>query len=471
MREWSAKAARKPDKGGLPNVALRRRERRNAAGGTAWHRRRDLRHAAVGIADARPHPRRQRRARRASRRSRRDGASIRIVLNTRIFDDPVPIDVRDLPEVTPEYVSRTLVAAVRSARHPHRDAAAGWTPTRSPRSGRRGRSGCRIVRRRGRCSSRPSCAGRLDFIATVDPDTSHSSSEEMTHASRHRRYTHPAATPALSPDARVAARRGIVTAHRKRGRGLRRAAAVPERRLSLADPFLLLDHMGAVEYAPGEAKGTPWHPHRGFETVTYIIDGAFEHQDTTGGGGLITDGATQWMTAGAGILHIEMPPERLVAKGGLFHGVQLWVNLPAAQKWTPPRYQDIEARDVALLVERRRRRRWFASSRASSTATRARASPRRRSPTCTRRSRRARGCSCRGRATSTRSSTCSPGAATPGAEQRPLDEGQLAVFGDGDALTIRAADAAAGRRRRTAGRCWCSAACRSASRWRATARS
>ena len=80
--------------------------------------------------------------------------------------------------------------------------------------------------------------------------------------------------------------------------------------LSLADPFLLLDHMGAVEYAPGEAKGTPWHPHRGFETVTYIIDGAFEHQDTTGGGGLITDGATQWMTAGAGIQHIEQPPER-----------------------------------------------------------------------------------------------------------------------------------------------------------------
>ena len=118
---------------------------------------------------------------------------------------------------------------------------------------------------------------------------------------------------------------------------------------SLADPFLLLDHMGAVEYAPGEAKGTPWHPHRGFETVTYMMDGAFEHQDTTGGGGLITDGATQWMTAGAGIQHIEQPPERLVMKGGLFHGLQLWVNLPAAQKWVTPRYQDIEARDVTLL--------------------------------------------------------------------------------------------------------------------------
>jgi hypothetical protein len=116
-----------------------------------------------------------------------------------------------------------------------------------------------------------------------------------------------------------------------------------------ADPFLLLDHLGAVEYAPGEAKGAPWHPHRGFETVTYIIDGAFEHRDTTGGGGLITDGATQWMTAGAGILHDELPTEELVMKGGLFHGIQLWVNLPASLKWTPPRYQPIEAADVALL--------------------------------------------------------------------------------------------------------------------------
>ena len=123
----------------------------------------------------------------------------------------------------------------------------------------------------------------------------------------------------------------------------------PSPQLPLADPFLLLDHLGAVEYAPGEAKGAPWHPHRGFETVTYIIDGAFEHRDTTGGGGLITDGATQWMTAGAGILHDEMPPEQLVMKGGLFHGIQLWVNLPANLKWTPPRYQPIEAADVALV--------------------------------------------------------------------------------------------------------------------------
>ena len=115
------------------------------------------------------------------------------------------------------------------------------------------------------------------------------------------------------------------------------------------DPFIHLDQMGEVEYAPGEPKGTPWHPHRGFETVTYMIDGTFEHSDSNGGGGLITNGDTQWMTAGAGILHIEKPPEALVMSGGLFHGFQLWVNLPAAQKWAAPRYQDIRAGEVALV--------------------------------------------------------------------------------------------------------------------------
>src|SRR4029453_5140999 len=107
--------------------------------------------------------------------------------------------------------------------------------------------------------------------------------------------------------------------------------------------------MGEVDYAPGEPKGTPWHPHRGFETVTYMIDGVFRHQDSNGGGGLITDGDTQWMTAGGGILHIEAPPEEVVMKGGLFHGFQLWVNLPARLKMTPPRYQDIRGRAVPLL--------------------------------------------------------------------------------------------------------------------------
>jgi redox-sensitive bicupin YhaK (pirin superfamily) len=115
------------------------------------------------------------------------------------------------------------------------------------------------------------------------------------------------------------------------------------------DPFIHMDQMGEVDYAPGEPKGTPWHPHRGFETVTYMIDGIMEHQDSNGGGGTIGGGDTQWMTAGGGILHIETPPEHLVMSGGLFHGVQLWVNLPRDNKMAAPRYQDITGQKVALL--------------------------------------------------------------------------------------------------------------------------
>ncbi|WP_037574168.1 pirin family protein [Phaeacidiphilus oryzae] len=129
---------------------------------------------------------------------------------------------------------------------------------------------------------------------------------------------------------------------------VRRAfAGIHQRHL---DPFIMMDQMGEVEYAPGEPKGTPWHPHRGFETVTYLIDGTFVHQDSAGGGGTINDGDTQWMTAGSGLLHIEAPPESLVISGGLFHGLQLWVNLPKADKMVPPRYQDIHGGNVKLLA-------------------------------------------------------------------------------------------------------------------------
>ena len=116
------------------------------------------------------------------------------------------------------------------------------------------------------------------------------------------------------------------------------------------DPFIHMDQMGEVEYGVGEPKGTPWHPHRGFETVTYLIDGQFIHQDTHGGGGVIHEGSTQWMTAGSGLLHIETPPEQLVEQGGLFNGFQLWVNLPAAEKFTDPAYQPVEAKDLLLLA-------------------------------------------------------------------------------------------------------------------------
>jgi quercetin 2,3-dioxygenase len=213
----------------------------------------------------------------------------------------------------------------------------------------------------------------------------------------------------------------------------------PTAELALADPFLLLDQMGAVEYAPGEAKGTAWHPHRGFETVTYMMDGTFEHQDTTGGGGLITDGATQWMTAGAGLQHIERPPEALVVSGGLFHGVQLWVNLPAAQKWLPPAYQDIEARDVKLvsnddgssliriIAGELDGHRGPGSTHTPITYLHATVAPGSRLQLPWPRDFNALVYALAGRGHA-------------GAEQRPVDEGQLAVFGPGDAVTVRAAD-------------------------------
>lgn len=154
-------------------------------------------------------------------------------------------------------------------------------------------------------------------------------------------------------DAKVRDRQAITVSNSSKmleGAGFEVRRAFAEIDIRLADPFILLDHLGAVEYAPGEAKGAPDHPHRGFETVTYMMDGELEHRDSNGGGGLITDGSTQWMTAGAGIVHSEMPAENIVANGGLFHGVQLWVNLPRTEKWIPPQYQDIAADKAVLLT-------------------------------------------------------------------------------------------------------------------------
>jgi redox-sensitive bicupin YhaK (pirin superfamily) len=209
--------------------------------------------------------------------------------------------------------------------------------------------------------------------------------------------------------------------------------------LARLDPFIHMDQMGEVDYGPGEPKGTPWHPHRGFETVTYIIDGTFRHQDSNGGGGLITDGDTQWMTAGGGILHIEAPPEELVMSGGLFHGIQLWVNLPARLKMTQPRYQDIRAGQVGLLssLDGGALLRVIAGSFGghpgpgithtpiSLVHATVSAGARVRLPW---------------RADFNALAYVLAGSGTVGAEQRPVRMGQLAAFGPGDAITF-AADA------------------------------
>ena len=144
----------------------------------------------------------------------------------------------------------------------------------------------------------------------------------------------------------------VVTSHRQaEGAGFVVARPFPgELALTEADPFLLLDHMGPVVNGPGETKGAPWHPHRGIETVTYILDGEVAHHDSNGGGGVIGEGDTQWMTAGGGILHDELPSERAYRLGGPFHGVQLWVNLPPALKMTPARYQSITGNGLRLLT-------------------------------------------------------------------------------------------------------------------------
>ena len=118
---------------------------------------------------------------------------------------------------------------------------------------------------------------------------------------------------------------------------------------SLTDPFLMLDQMGPIVYAPRQALGAPDHPHRGFETVTYLLDGEMEHRDSYGGGGVIRGGDTQWMTAGSGLVHSEMPTDKMMREGGLLHGVQLWVNLPRADKRAEPRYQDLSGEELTLL--------------------------------------------------------------------------------------------------------------------------
>ena len=136
----------------------------------------------------------------------------------------------------------------------------------------------------------------------------------------------------------------LVTAHKQReGGGFIVRRPFPGLGMSAVDPFLLLDEMGPVDYRPGEAVGAPDHPHRGFETVTYVLEGEMEHEDSAGHRGSLRAGDVQWMTAGAGIIHAEMPSRALREQGGRVHGFQVWVNLPARLKLTTPRYQEITA--------------------------------------------------------------------------------------------------------------------------------
>jgi redox-sensitive bicupin YhaK (pirin superfamily) len=115
----------------------------------------------------------------------------------------------------------------------------------------------------------------------------------------------------------------------------------PKASFSEFDPFLLLDEMGPMDVGPGDAKGAPDHPHRGFETVTYLLSGEMEHKDSRGHAGRLTPGDVQWMTAGAGVVHSEMPSKEFLRSGGRMHGFQLWVNLPQRDKLIKPRYQEI----------------------------------------------------------------------------------------------------------------------------------
>ena len=146
----------------------------------------------------------------------------------------------------------------------------------------------------------------------------------------------------VSPQARPV-QRIVPTTRTLEGAGFVVRRPFPTIALADVDPFVLLDHLGPFDARPGEAKGAPDHPHRGFETVTYILEGDLEHKDSAGNHGRLGPGDVQWMTAGAGVVHSEMPSEAVRRDGGRIHGVQLWVNLPRRAKMAKPRYQEIPA--------------------------------------------------------------------------------------------------------------------------------
>lgn len=130
------------------------------------------------------------------------------------------------------------------------------------------------------------------------------------------------------------------------GEGMLVRRPFPKSTFSDFDPFLLLDELGPIDIEPGQAKGAPNHPHRGFETVSYVLEGRLEHKDSQGHAGQLGAGDVQWMTAGAGVVHSEMPEREFARTGGRLHGLQLWVNLPRRDKMIEPRYQEISAEQI-----------------------------------------------------------------------------------------------------------------------------
>ncbi|MFW2381079.1 MAG: pirin family protein [Acidimicrobiales bacterium] len=143
---------------------------------------------------------------------------------------------------------------------------------------------------------------------------------------------------------------GVVSATKTlEGGGFEVYRPFPTAALDLLDPFLLLDEMAPTHHKPGQAIGAPAHPHRGFETVTYVLAGEIEHRDSAGNHGVIGPGDVQWMTAGDGIIHSEMPSERIQTEGGLGHGLQLWVNLPSSLRRTTPKYQGLTNDQLARV--------------------------------------------------------------------------------------------------------------------------
>lgn len=143
----------------------------------------------------------------------------------------------------------------------------------------------------------------------------------------------------------------VLTAHRQQeGGGFIVRRPFPSPRASYVDPFLLIDEMGPMHYLPGEAVGAPDHPHRGFETVTYMLEGQFEHEDSAGHKGLLHAGDVQWMTAGSGVIHSEMPSKAIRDQGGSVHGFQIWVNLPKAHKMRAPAYQERKRDEIPVAT-------------------------------------------------------------------------------------------------------------------------